>query len=67
MSREQFILTLEPTPQGPPAEIRLRRALKTLLRSFGLRCVNIQENNGDATGRQRAAQPNPGNAGRIRK
>lgn len=39
MSR--FTLMLEPVGGGgwaAPAEVRLRRALKCLLRSFGLRC-----------------------------
>jgi hypothetical protein len=31
--------------EGPtvPVEVRLRRALKCLLRSFGLRCVAVEE------------------------
>ena len=42
MKAEQFILTLEPMPHGPPATVRLRRALKALRRSFGLRCTEIR-------------------------
>jgi hypothetical protein len=40
-----FYLTLkaEPNPSDPTGLRRLRRALKCLLRSFGLRCTNITE------------------------
>lgn len=40
---EQVLLTLRAEGPGPPPAIRLRRALKCLLRSFGLRCVSIEE------------------------
>lgn len=30
-------------PDGTPAEVRLRAALKRLLRSFRLRCVKVEE------------------------
>lgn len=36
-------LTLLPLPDAVPATIRLRRALKCLLRSFGLKCVRIED------------------------
>jgi hypothetical protein len=41
----EYQLTLEPTPDpsDPTGLRRLRRALKCLLRSFGLRCTNITE------------------------
>jgi hypothetical protein len=44
-SRPEFKLTLRPEPdQSDPTGIRrLRRALKCLLRSFGLRCIDIGE------------------------
>jgi len=35
-------LTTEPGFTAPP-DVRLRRALKLLLRSFGLRCVGVRE------------------------
>ena len=40
--RPRWTLTLEaqPTPDGAPAIVRLRRALKCLLRVFGLRCLS---------------------------
>ena len=41
----EFKLTLEaqPDPSDPSGYRRLRKALKVLLRSFGLRCTNIIE------------------------
>jgi len=41
----EFKLTLEaqPDPSDPHGYRRLRKALKVLLRSFGLRCVDITE------------------------
>ena len=40
-----FLIQLEPVPDAsaPPAEIRLRQALKTLLRTHKLRCVEVRE------------------------
>jgi hypothetical protein len=35
-----------------PVEVRLRRALKALLRSFGLRCLNVEEVPADPPGVQ---------------
>lgn len=45
MNRPEYKLTLRPLPdKSDPAGIRrLRRALKCLLRSFGLQCVDIRE------------------------
>jgi hypothetical protein len=44
-SRTEFKLTLRPEPDrtDPQGIRRLRRALKCLLRSFGLRCTDIEE------------------------
>jgi len=41
----EFKLTLEaqPDPSDPSGYRRLRKALKVLLRSFGLRCVDITQ------------------------
>ena len=41
----EFNLTLRPTPDpsDPSGYRRLRKALKVLLRSFGLRCVDVTE------------------------
>jgi hypothetical protein len=38
-----YTLTLRAEGNGPPAAIRLRKALKVMLRSFGLRCILIQQ------------------------
>ena len=39
---QRFIIEVRPLPDAVPAEVRLRRALKTLLRAFGLRCESIE-------------------------
>ena len=39
---QTYLLTLTAAGAGPPAEVRLRRALKWLLRSFGLKCVKVE-------------------------
>jgi hypothetical protein len=41
--RTRYRLELEAKPAGVPAAVRLRRALKVLLRAFGLRCVWVRE------------------------
>lgn len=44
--RPRFLLTLEALPplaDEPPAELRLRAALKVLLRRFHLRCLRAEE------------------------
>lgn len=40
--RDRFELILEAQPHELPTVIRLRAALKRLLRQFGLRCVALQ-------------------------
>ncbi|HET6324803.1 MAG TPA: hypothetical protein VFG04_08890 [Planctomycetaceae bacterium] len=41
---EQFRLTIESSPGwSVPAVVRVRRALKVLLRAFGLKCVDLAE------------------------
>jgi hypothetical protein len=46
MSNPRFILELEPKPGDTvPCEIRLRRALKTLWRCHGFRCVDVKQVN----------------------
>lgn len=37
----EAIVTLRAEGRGPPFEIRLRRALKALLRAYGLRCTAV--------------------------
>lgn len=43
--KPEFYLTLTPTPDpsDPTGLRRLRRALKALLRLYGLRCVEVSE------------------------
>ena len=43
MTGERFTITLESVPSDIPAAARLKRALKVLLRSNGLRCVAAVE------------------------
>lgn len=40
-ARPRYRLTLEALPSRVPVETRLRAALKRLLRSYALRCVEI--------------------------
>jgi hypothetical protein len=45
-NRERYSLDLEAMPDnlnGVPANLRLRRALKYLLRSCGLRCLAVRD------------------------
>ncbi len=41
-TEERYILILRPLTDDVPVAVRLRRALKFLLRCFGLRCVRIE-------------------------
>ena len=38
---EKFVITVRCEGPGPPVPIRLRRLLKTMLRSYGVRCIRI--------------------------
>lgn len=38
---ETWTISLRAEGPGPPVEVRVRRALKWLLRSFGLRCTSV--------------------------
>jgi hypothetical protein len=40
---EVYVLTLRAEAHGVPAIIRLRAALKRLLRDYGLQCVSLVE------------------------
>jgi hypothetical protein len=40
---QRFRVDLEAAAATVPAEVRLKRALKVLLRSFGLRCTGVSE------------------------
>jgi hypothetical protein len=44
-----YTIDLTPEPSDVPAIIRLRKALKCLLRSLGLRCLRIVEQETSAT------------------
>jgi len=44
---ERYVLTIEPTPQGPPAMQRIKLLAKSMLRRFGLRIVDIRQDAGD--------------------
>lgn len=37
----RYVLTLEALPDDVPAEVRLRRLLKLLLRGYRFRCVRV--------------------------
>jgi hypothetical protein len=41
--RTRYRLELEAKPAGVPPDVRLRRALKVLLRAFGLKCLSARE------------------------
>lgn len=41
-------LTLRALPDPVPADVRLRRALKALLRVYGFRCVKVEGAAGEA-------------------
>jgi hypothetical protein len=41
--RPRYRLELEAKPAGVPPDVRLRRALKVLLRAFGLKCLSARE------------------------
>jgi hypothetical protein len=47
--RPRYVLTLEAQPDPVPAIVRLRRALKCLLRGFGLRAVVVEPADQEAT------------------
>ena len=56
MSKPKYTLTLEAQPSKVPATVRLRRLLKTMLRSYGFRCTAIRETESDDGRRD---PPNP--------
>jgi hypothetical protein len=50
VTRPVWVLTVRPLPTrygDAPPEVRLRRALKCLLRTFGLRCVRVEDVSAD--------------------
>jgi hypothetical protein len=61
-SQPEYILRLRPLASPVPAVVRLRKALKCLLRSYGLRCEDLVEvhhattppSHDDCAGRARA-------------
>lgn len=46
--KPRFLLTLEALPDDRPALVRLRLALKRLLRTWKLRCVEVRQWREDA-------------------
>lgn len=60
-----FLLRLRPLPSSIPAAVRLRRALKCLLRSFTLRCVLIAELPAAGGAAERAALGSSADASRT--
>lgn len=63
MKRDAYLVTLtdaHPTDaEFGPVAIRLRRALKCLLRSFGLRCVRIEPTPAEPAPNAAHAKPGP--------
>lgn len=61
MSRLEFVVTLRPEGPGDEASAyrRMRAALKLLLRTFGLRCIDFRraEPAGQAEGNPGTGQP----------
>jgi hypothetical protein len=55
-----YTVTLQPTGDGPPPIVRLRKLLKAALRSYGLRCVECRE---VATEAPPLPSPDPGSKG----
>lgn len=43
MNGKRYRLTLQAVPDQVPVILRLRQALKTLLRAYGFRCENVEE------------------------
>ena len=54
---ENYIIILRPLRSTTPPEIRMRRALKFLLRSCELRCTDIRQTDADAQDASGAVQP----------
>ena len=50
-------LTLRALPDAAPAAVRLRRLLKTLIRCYGFRCLQVEEVRGLAPGAGRPTLP----------
>lgn len=57
-TQQEYVLVLRPLPSGwrVSGEMRLRAALKTLLRGYGLRCVRVEPK---AVAELSAGQPRP--------
>lgn len=45
-----YTLTITTHGEGPPAPLRLRKLLKTMLRNHGLRCLSIEAGTATANG-----------------
>ena len=42
-STDTWVLELRPVGDGPPMAIRMRHALKRLLRDYGVKCVSVRD------------------------
>ena len=42
-AKPRYVVTLEAAPGGADVTLRLRCALKVLLRRFGLKCISVYE------------------------
>lgn len=53
--RRRWLVTLEALPDADPdaapPDVRLRRALKCLLRSFRLKCVAVEDEDAECAGK----------------
>jgi hypothetical protein len=63
--RQRFALVVEAQPDEVPAVVRLRRALKVLLRSFRLRAIRAEEVPAALVEGEQAPAPGPGPAAAL--
>jgi hypothetical protein len=59
----EFLVRLRALPDRVPGPVRLRRALKCLLRSFGLRAVRVEPLPAEPGASQAAADAAPASVG----
>ena len=63
MTDVRIILTLTDTCQGPPLDVRLTRALKVLLRTFGTKCIDVRHEKSRTERESLGASVRPGTEG----
>lgn len=49
--RERYVLIIEPLPRSTPGITRVRKLLKAMLRSIGLRCIECRPVETDREGK----------------